>query len=249
MILYFSGTGNSAYVAKRIAKINNEKIINLFEKIKEEDYACINSETSFVIVTPTYAWRIPRLLQKWLEKTELMGNKNIYFVMTCGGSIGNAEKYLKKLCKKKEMNYSGCFEIVMPENYVALFTTPTKEEALKIIDKSEIKIEQTAQIIKNEEKERAKKITILDRLNSSIVNVLFYPIFVKSKKFYAKDTCISCGKCEKVCPTKNIILENKKPKWDKRCVHCMACISHCPTGAIEYGKHSVGLQKYTCPKK
>ena len=140
MILYFSGTGNSAYVAKRIAKINNEKIINLFKKIKEKDYASINSETSFVIVTPTYAWRIPRLLQRWLEKTELTGNKNIYFVMTCGGSIGNAEKYLKKLCKKKEMNYSGCLEIVMPENYVALFTTPTKEEALKIIDKSEIKI-------------------------------------------------------------------------------------------------------------
>lgn len=104
-------------------------------------------------------------------------------------------------------------------------------------------------MIKKEEKLRANKVTILDRLNSGIVNVLFYPIFVKSKKFYTKNTCISCGKCEKVCPTKNIIIENKKPKWDKKCVHCMACISRCPTCAIEYGKHSIELPKYTCPKR
>ena len=30
--------------------------------------------------------------------------------MTCGGSIGNAGKYLEKLCAEKKMNYRGCIE-------------------------------------------------------------------------------------------------------------------------------------------
>ena len=40
MILYFSGTGNSAYVAKRIGKEVMDDVINLFEKIRFMDHCC-----------------------------------------------------------------------------------------------------------------------------------------------------------------------------------------------------------------
>ena len=36
MIYYFSGTGNSEYVAKRIGKITNDTVINLLDKIREK---------------------------------------------------------------------------------------------------------------------------------------------------------------------------------------------------------------------
>ena len=36
MILYFSGTGNSEYAAKRIGKEIGDEVLNLFEKIKKE---------------------------------------------------------------------------------------------------------------------------------------------------------------------------------------------------------------------
>lgn len=58
----------------------------------------------WVIVAPTYAWRIPHIVREWIENTPFMGNKNMYFILTCGGSIGNAGKYLAKLCKRKNMN-------------------------------------------------------------------------------------------------------------------------------------------------
>ena len=91
-------------------------------------------------------------------------------------------------------------------------------------------------------------ITITDRLISGIVNDLFYPVCVHAKKFYATDACISCGKCERVCPTQNVRLENGRPVWGKKCTHCMACICRCPEEAIEYGKHSRGLPRYTFPE-
>lgn len=248
MILYFTGTGNSEYVAKRIGKETGDIVLNLFEKLRKEDFSEINSKNPWVIVTPTYAWRIPNILREWLKRTNLSGNPNIYFVMTCGGSIGNAGKYLKSLCADKGMNYFGCFEVVMPENYIALFTTPSKDKALKIIAEAEKIIDKAAFAINNGEQFPNISVTTADKLNSGVVNNIFYPLFVHAKKFYATDACISCGKCVKVCPLNNIHIKNSRPIWGKACTHCMACICRCPKEAIEYGRHSKGLVRYTCPK-
>lgn len=249
MILYFSGTGNSEYIAKRIGKEINDEVMNLFDKIRNNDYSELKSERSWIIVVPTYAWRIPHIVQKWIEHTCFSGSKDIYFVMTCGGSIGNAGKYLEKLCAGKNMNYYGCAEIVMPENYIALFSTPTEEKAVLIIEQAESVIDKTARTIKKGDKFPQPEISFGDKMNSGIINGLFYPVFVHAKKFYATDDCISCGKCVRVCPLNNIRMENEKPVWSKNCTHCMACICRCPKEAIEYGKHSHGLARYTCKKE
>lgn len=248
MVIYFSGTGNSAYAAKRIAAAVGDSAADLFDRIKNNDCTAMSSDKPWVVVAPTYAWRIPHILTEWLQKTALSGSKSIYFVMTCGGNIGNAGKYLQKLCAAKEMEYRGCFEVVMPENYIALFKTPDKAEALEIIDEAEGKIDRAAEHIKKGEAFPSVKIKITDRLSSGMVNKMFYPMFVHAKKFYATDKCISCGRCAAVCPLGNVSTQDGKPKWGKNCTHCMACICRCPTQAIEYGKHSRGLPRYVCPK-
>lgn len=249
MILFFSGTGNSEYVAKRIAKGVNDETINLFNKIKNNDYTELYSDSPWIVVVPTYAWRIPRIVQHYLEQTKLSGNNKIYFVMTCGGSVGNATKYLQELCNKKNMDYCGCAEVVMPENYIAMFSSPTKEKAFDIINFAEPVVDKIINTLQKEEKFIKTKISLNDRINSGIVNKIFYPMFVHAKKFYATDACVSCNKCAQVCPLNNVQMKDGKPSWGKNCTHCMACICKCPTNAIEYGEHSKGLVRYTCPKK
>lgn len=167
--------------------------------------------------------------------------------MTCGSNIGNAGKYLKPLCSKMNLDYMGCHEVVMPENYIAMFTTPAKDEALSIIEKAEAEIDKAIRLIKSGETFPASKPSFIDKMSSGIVNDLFYPLFVHAKKFHVTDTCISCGLCETVCPLSNIQLVNGKPDWGNDCTHCMACICRCPKEAIEYGNHSKGLPRYTCP--
>lgn len=230
-------------------KETGDEFINLFEKIRNHDFSEMHSERPWVIVVPTYAWRIPRIVQKWIENTVFTGNRAIYFIMTCGGSIGNAGKYLEKLCKKKGLNYRGCMGITMPENYIALFSTPTQENALQIIDRAEPVIDQAIAFIKNSDTLPQMEISFPAGMNSGIVNTLFYPLFVHAKKFYTTNACISCGKCVTVCPLNNVRMDNGKPAWGTDCTHCMACICHCPKEAIEYGKHSQGLTRYTCKKK
>ena len=93
-----------------------------------------------VIVTPTYAWRIPRIVEDWLLHTELTGARRAWFVMTCGSEIGNADRYNRRLCQAKGLACMGTAQIVMPENYIAMFNAPQVEEARQIVALSLIHI-------------------------------------------------------------------------------------------------------------
>ena len=116
MIVYFTGTGNSRWVAEKISLIIGDEVVNSFEYIRSQKKAELHSERPFVFVCPTYGWRIPRIFQSFIENAELSGSNKAYFVMDCGGEIGNASPYIKKLCDLKKLEYMGVFEILMPEN-------------------------------------------------------------------------------------------------------------------------------------
>ena len=64
MVLYFSGTGNSKYIAKRIAEAIRENTVDLNMKIKENDTSPLQTGRDVIIVTPTYAWRIPKIVDR-----------------------------------------------------------------------------------------------------------------------------------------------------------------------------------------
>ena len=49
MILYFSGTGNSEYAAKRIGRELRDEVLNLFEKIRNHDYSEIHSDSPWAV--------------------------------------------------------------------------------------------------------------------------------------------------------------------------------------------------------
>ena len=72
MVLYFSGTGNSKYIAKRIAVAIQENAVDLNMKIKENDTSPLQTGRDVIIVTPTYAWRIPKIVSELLDKTEFI---------------------------------------------------------------------------------------------------------------------------------------------------------------------------------
>ena len=244
MVLCFSGTGNSRYMARRIAEGLQDEITDLNAKIKANDNSPIRTERDVIVVAPTYAWRIPRIVEDWLSKTELAGAERMWFVMDCGSEIGNAAKYNRRLADQKHLRYMGTAQIVMPENYRAMFGVPQTEEARKIVEKAEPGIDAAIARIRAGRSFAAPRNNFYDRIVSGPVNPVFYRFFVKSSPFHANDACIGCGRCVKNCPMNCIRLENGKPIWGKGCTHCMACICYCPAEAIEYGKKSIGKPRY-----
>ena len=244
MILYFSGTGNSKYVAKRIADALGDEIVNLNDRIKASDTSPVETGERLIVVTPTYAWRIPRVVRDWLLRTEPRGAKQAWFVMTCGSEIGNANKYNRELCAEKAISCMGTAQIVMPENYIAMFSAPQADEARQIVAKAESSIDRAIAAIQANQPFAPTRNNLYDRFMSGPVNPIFYKFFVKANAFAASSACIGCGQCAKRCPMNNITLKDSKPVWGRNCTHCMACICYCPKEAIEYGKKSVGQPRY-----
>ena len=52
MVLYFSGTGNSAYAAKRISRETEDRCISPFEKIRRSDFSAMHAERPWETVPP-----------------------------------------------------------------------------------------------------------------------------------------------------------------------------------------------------
>ena len=244
MILCFSGTGNSRYIAKKIAAELEDEIVDVNAKIKAADYSPVKTGENVIVVTPTYAWRIPRIVSDWLSKMKLLSAKRIWFVMNCGSEIGNASKYNSSLAERKHLCYMGTSQILMPENYIAMFGVPQADEARRIVAKAEPDIDRAIAALKAGQPFAPTRNNLYDRFMSGPVNPIFYSCFVKANAFTVGNACTGCGQCVRRCPTNNITLQNGKPVWGQNCTHCMACICYCPAEAIEYGKKSLGKPRY-----
>jgi ferredoxin len=243
VILCFSGTGNSLYTAKFIAKIIDDKIESINELIRNNSKEKILSDKPFIFICPTYAWRIPNIVDKYIKKTVFEGNNKAYFILTCGGETGNAIYYIKKTCLEKGLEFMGFSSVVMPENYILMFDAPDKIKAKEIIQKSVPHIKNIAKNIKEGKIISQPKIKFSDKLKSGIINKIFYGFIINAKGFYSTNDCTGCEKCILLCPLKNIKIRNKKPFWGSTCTHCMSCICGCPQSAIEYKNKSKGRSR------
>ncbi len=249
MILYFTGTGNSRYLAEKISQLLNDTVTDTAKLLKAGEHPTFVSEKPYVFVAPVYAWRLPRVFEQWMRQCCFEGNKKAYFILNCGSEIGAAGKYVKQLCADMGFIGMGTAEVVMPENYIVMFPAPAEEEDAGIFARATEKISGLTPKISAELPLEPVKIPPVGHLLSGIVNNCFYTFYIGARKFYATDACISCSKCVDNCMLNNISLKEGKPIWGKDCTHCMACICQCPTEAIEYGKHTKGRRRYVCKKE
>ncbi len=248
MIIYFSGTGNSKYIADVMAKRLNDSVTDAVQMIKNGEHGEFVSELPYVFVAPTYAWRLPRIFEEWIKASKFNGSKRAYFALTCGGEIGAAGKYIEKFVSRLGLVYMGTAEVIMPENYLIMFEPTPKEEDEGIIKAAVAHTEELCAHIQAEEPFDKVKIPFVGYLESGIVNSSFYTFYIGAKKFHVTDACISCGKCTKNCVMNNITMKDGKPIWGNDCTHCLSCICKCPTEAIEYGKSTKGRRRYMFPE-
>lgn len=249
MIFYFSGTGNTKYLAERISERMGERLVSIADSLKnnETDFTAGKGE-SVGFVIPVYFSGVPKCVREFIEKMKLTtgGDNYIFTALSCGGNTANAGKMLGKLLSEKGITVNASYSMIMVDNYIPMFNIPSEEEANRMLEEINPKIE----LLKEKIAEK-KDGDFDDNKGAKIMTAVMYPFykpFRKTKKFYANDKCISCGKCADGCVDRAIEMKNGKPVWVKsECTQCLRCINACPTRAIQFGKKTEKRNRFINP--
>lgn len=249
MIFYFSGTGNSLYAAKSIARHTNEKLISI-AKVLEGDAAYQLGDNEVIgFVFPIHSWGPPNIVLQCIERLQLSNYRQnyIFCVSTCGGSAGSTMEVMSTCLRKKQMRLSSGFSVIMPNNFIIMGDVDAKEKEQEKLLLAEETLAYINQAIEQRAEEFRVKKGYLPWLLTYGINPMFNKYGIVPKKFYATDQCVGCGICEKVCNLNNITVQ-QKPHWGSNCVLCLACVHYCPVKAVQYGKGTETKGRYTNPK-
>ncbi|MDK2951065.1 MAG: hypothetical protein PWQ77_730 [Kosmotogales bacterium] len=247
-IFYFSGTGNSLYVAKEIKKyLKDSEIIPIAKCMLEEEFNFDFKKIGFVF--PVYYMGLPKIVEDFVKSAKFRHAEYIFALATRGSSLsGGTLKMLNKCLEEKSRSLNYGRYITFFSNFIPEFKIPPEEKQLKIIADNEEIIYKYAHEIYNETKsisgnfsdffaEKYHKKYIKDIKNS-------FMYFHVDKKL-----CNNCGLCEQICPTNSIILDDlKNPLWKNNCTLCLSCLHHCPKNAIDYKHMTKNKERYSNPK-
>jgi ferredoxin len=248
-IYYFSGTGNSLFVAREIRKgIPGADLIpmNFFA-----DSAAVIPESERIgFVFPIHGFSLPCIVTNFIRKLCLASTKYIFAVATRGGSPTNALKDVDSLLKKKGKRLSSFFYVNMPNNSYFIHDLNTPDEMNGKLKNAAAEVAKIINEINNGgnriDKDRELNFvqSVIFRILHSFFNGTRYLGFENA--FYVDSTCTGCRICESVCPSGKITLVDERPSWQKqtRCHVCLACVGYCPVKAVHNGKLKVSR---TCP--
>lgn len=254
MVFYFSGTGNSLWIANEVSKYQDEQLISIGEEMQKEHNSfeyVLNENEKIGFIFPIYSWAPPTVVLDFIKKMNLVGYSNHYmfFICSCGDDIGLTQKILTKPISQKGWKLNSGFSVIMPNNYVSFpgFDVDSKElEAMKL-EEAVITVEHINKMLADRCSD-VFECTIggLPFLKSRIINYIFNQYGVTAKPFKVTNDCIGCKLCQKACPMGNIHVD-KKPIWGKNCTTCLACYHICPKNAIQYGNATKKKHQYFNP--
>lgn len=241
--IYFSGTGNSRYVLECFFQ-EYDKTVEIFSIEDENIIDKIKENEEIVFSYPVQYSNIPKILKDFIDiHSDLWKSKKIFVIATMGLFSGDGAGILARLLYKHGAEIIGGLHLKMPDSIA-------DERALKhSLEKNKELVKQAQRKIKNavrhikSDRPPQDGIGLLCQIAGLFGQRLYF--YNKMKKYtnklkIDKEKCIGCGICVRLCPMKNLSLNDHLAKAENRCTMCYRCINTCPQQAITLlGKHVV----------
>ena len=233
MIFYFTGTGNSLYVAKKIGG----NLVSIAQAAREQGQFYHDDVIGFVF--PTYAVGIPRIVKKFVLNNRFEAEYS-FAVMTCGGVLGSSLMSFEKMAEAQGLKLDYTNKVTMIDNYGV--QSMDKKLRKHIPQKENARIEEIAVAIQRRHHSLMRS-NLLVQGFTKLMNASSGFCYDDADKHFTVRTeqCVKCGLCRDICPAGNIALI-PYPVFSHKCEGCYACIHSCPRKAISPNSHTVKVQ-------
>ncbi|MFH1416201.1 MAG: EFR1 family ferrodoxin [Elusimicrobiota bacterium] len=248
VLYYFTGTGNTLSVAKKLAnELGNTEICSIVKALKNNDF---RKADRIGILSPVYVFDIPNIVRDFIETLPADTGDYYFAVCTTGEMPDGVLGRISELFGKKGIKLSAAYYVPMPGNAIMTYNVWSEDRQKKLFEDAGDRIKQIAAVVREKKEDRINKGSFFTNIISIIPHYIFTKIFFKKfdKDFWVDDKCNSCGICEKVCPSGNLKMKDHKPSWqNSKCQWCVACLNWCPLHAIQYGKKTSDHGRYINP--
>lgn len=243
IIFCFSGTGNSLAVARDIAKLLGDTEIVLIADALKEERIDLNYER-VGIVCPAYFGSLPPIVGKFAEKLDFSKTQYVFAAITAAAIHGSSFDSLASIIAEHGGHLNAAFPVQLPGSYIVMYGAWPDWLQNYMFKRADKKIVDIVQSVKEKRTtrsntEKGKDSTPLTERMSDFGHF--------AKDFQVTDKCTACEICVKICPTRNITMENGTPHFGNNCEQCVACIQWCPVKAIEYKTVTENRKQYRHP--
>ena len=257
VLLYFSGTGNSALITQHIQN-QLEKKGHRVEAISIEDTPQLsvlslkNKVVGFGF--PVYKFSYPEIFNKFFQQFNSLANHTPYFIY-CTYARFTADCFydFSKHLNKNQFRLIATRSFKSPSNGISARLSPNDYEYQTVMffeDDIAKKINTFVNdILHNLSQPSTYKISpkhnILSPIRSKIVNDIENTKYPKLQ--INQSQCTLCGLCASKCPDQNLLKKSQQIEIidNQNCLHCLRCMHHCPSNAISFGKLTKGKNRYT----
>lgn len=233
MIFYFSGTGNSQWIATQLATLTQD---TTFDITSTDAIPTITAQTHIGFVFPIYAWAAAQAMQEFasqLPRTQAF----TYGVCTCGSDAGLA-------MRKFPYPLQSAYSIAMPSNYIIGAPLEDRDMIHQKLTHAKSQLQSIAREVLAQQPMYRVAQGGQAWLKTHLVSKGFARFACSTKPFCVTASCNGCGTCARQCPHNTIVMVQGKPTWGTACYQCLRCLHGCAQGAIEYGKHTPTRQRY-----
>ncbi|MCL2634154.1 MAG: EFR1 family ferrodoxin [Oscillospiraceae bacterium] len=244
LTLFFSGTGNTKYIAERFSKTMGYACHSIEDSIDFEDLICKSSR--ICVCYPIYGSRVPRIFKEFVrEYSALFKNKEIIIIITQLIASGDGARVFVDLFPKKHFKVIYAEHINMPNNVCNFALLPLKNgvQNHKMIRKAEIRLARVCRDIQRGRIIR-RGFNAFSRFLGLFQGVFEEKMNARGKNVKIDNDCTVCGLCVNACPMKNLRISDGEIKHDNNCTICYRCVNLCPQKAITTFFHRKPKDQY-----
>lgn len=255
VIFYFSGTGNTWWVAKELSQHLEAKgipgnILSIEAVSLESTKEYIANNDLIGFGYPVHCSDLPQPMKDFIERLPLQQAKAAFIFCTQWLWSGDGAFVGADFLTKKGFSVGWGEHFLMPNNVcISAFHLPYTSdfELLKpVLKRARKRIDNLAIRISAGEYFR-RGFNRFAYFLGALQRNPFRKVFHQMRDFIGidSDRCRNCGMCIKICPAGNLVWHENRERITTLgiCVFCMRCYCFCPHTAITYKKKSHNLRK------